>query len=333
MLDGLTEQVAVIGPSGKILLTNEAWRTCLASSGHASLDVGGNYHRFIELQASGGCKAAAAIQEGMKRLYDGSVTQFRHSYPGFGPSLGRRISKVLSLATFGDEAYLFVSRNDVTELSKLKRQRRTLGTQLLQAQENERKRIVRDLHDSTSQLLVGLQLSLARFREVGGANPEDTARDCEEIVRTLHSEIRTLAFLAQPPALERSSLEAAIAELVQGFEHRTGIEVHLAASGVSTLSPLLKGTLYRVVQEALTNVQRHAKAQEVFITLAQTNRYLHLHIRDDGQGVGAGRDGKTLGLGIKGMRGRVEELGGELNVRTLTRGTLVAAGIPVAQAD
>ena len=331
MLDGLTEQVAVVGPDGKILLANEAWRMSLAYSGHASLDVGGNYHHFIELEASAGCKAAAAIQEGMKSLFEGSITQFRHSYRGFGPLIGRRISKVLSLATFGDESYLFVSRTDVTELSKLKRQRRVLGTQLLRAQEDERKRIVRDLHDSTSQLLVGLQLSLARFRVVGGADSHETAQECENILRALHSEIRTLAFLAHPPVLERSSLEAAIGELIHGFERGTGLEVHLAASDLGRLSPLLKGTLYRVVQEALANVQRHAKAHEVFITLARTSRYIHLQIRDDGQGVGKGQGRATVGIGLKSMRGRVEELGGEFNVRALTRGTLVAARIPVEQ--
>ena len=333
MLDGLAEQVAVIGPDGTILLTNEAWRTLLATSEHAGLDVGGNYHRFIEDEAAGGCKAAAAIREGMKTLYEGGEAQFKHSYSGFGPLQGRRISKVLSLVRFGEESYLFVSRTDVTELRKLKRQRRTLGTQLLRAQEEERKRIVRDLHDSTSQLLVGLQLSLARLRRIDGVDVGETADDCEEIVKALHAEIRTLSYLAHPPALEESSIDDAIRELAQGFELRTGIEVHVEGSELGRHSALLKGTIYRVVQEALTNVQRHADANEVFITLSETNRYLHLNIRDDGRGLGKSRERDGAGLGIKGMRGRVEELGGEFDVRALRRGTLVAARIPVGLAD
>lgn len=203
--------------------------------------------------------------------------------------------------------------------------------QLLDLHEYERKRIGQELHDSTGQLLVSLQLSVARLRAIGGHNQESVINEIQATVREIDQEIRALAFLHYPAELRGRTLCEAVRSLVHGFGSRTGIRTTFKSFGEQTdVAEPISIALLRVAQEALVNIHRHSNASTAKVTLDRQIDRLFLTVSDNGIGIPDSVDDRRgPGIGLKGMRHRVELHGGRLQIRNLKHGTKVSATIPL----
>ncbi len=222
------------------------------------------------------------------------------------------------------------------QVTGAKKQVSELSGQLLALQEEERQRIARELHDSTAQHLVAANLGLASLEgtvsaESGRpARPWRRSRACStEALR----ELRIFTYLLHPPNLAKDGLQATLRDFAEGFAGRTGLVARIRIpEEVDDLPPELQRAILRVVQEALTNVHRHADASHVSVKARIRSGRLVVRIRDNGHGmIGPARpDGPIrLGVGVAGMRARLEQFGGDLRIRTGRGGTSVVAMVPI----
>ncbi|HET6941751.1 MAG TPA: ATP-binding protein [Sphingomicrobium sp.] len=208
--------------------------------------------------------------------------------------------------------------------------RAKLLDEMLKIHEYERQRLGQELHDSAGQLVVALQLSIAQLKILEEhSGHEDLIEDIQDTVRQIDREIRSLAFLHYPAELGDRDLPSAVRALANGFGRRTGIETTFKAVGKFVDA---KGSgamaLLRVAQEALVNIHRHAHASSASIILQKRGNEIELSIADDGVGIPAKVLADAHGIGLQGMRHRVEMLGGRFRVRNLLRGTKIFASVP-----
>lgn len=243
------------------------------------------------------------------------------------------VAVIAALAVFGGGMALNVSEHRIAD-----QQLKQLTQRLVSSQEEERARVSRELHDGLSQLLVStkFRFELAQERLQAGRGNAAEAIDAglAGLSEAIH-EIRRISHDLRPSLLDELGLPAALEQLADDFGHRTGIAVRAA---IGPLPPLAAGSattsLFRVAQEALTNVERHAHATHVDLTLDRDGDSLRLAIRDDGLGLAAtGRLNK--GIGLRNMRERVEHHGGSLAVDQGDEvgGTLLVARLPMAAAS
>lgn len=205
--------------------------------------------------------------------------------------------------------------------------------ELLRVHEYERQRLGQELHDTTGQLLVALQLSVAHLRIVEGDSGHECLLDeMQDTIRHIDQEIRALAFLHYPAELGERCLCSAVQALALGFGKRTGIQVTFKCVGdPSAVDESTSMAMLRVAQEALVNIHRHSHAASARVVLERQPERLQLTVTDDGVGIcDFDLPTKVKGIGLDGMRHRVETLGGRFRVSTLKRGTKVFASVPVA---
>jgi PAS domain S-box-containing protein len=223
---------------------------------------------------------------------------------------------------------------DITERKRNEEILCGLSARILKVQDEERRRVARDLHDTTSQSLASLAFTFQRIRENvpnPDANLQRWMTDCASLIDLISQEIRTTSYLLHPPMLEALGLARAIEEYVAGFSVRCGIpvEVQVAECGAH-LDAEANLALFRVLQEALTNVYRHSESSTASVKLALENSSVCLEISDSGRGISSplGDRGIPLGIGIAGMRERLHQLGGGLGIENSTPGTRVIATLP-----
>jgi PAS domain S-box-containing protein len=228
----------------------------------------------------------------------------------------------------------------VTGVSKIARdisaRKKAEHERLLALQDEERRRIANELHDSTAQHLMAIGLNLMRVK--ADAVGTETLNILDEINRSLEQaskELRAFTYLLHPPDLEREGLSVTLWRYVEGFGTRTGLKITMKlCRSVDRLSLPLQLALLRIVQEALTNVYRHASARCVSITFRRMGKRLALVISDDGRGAeetSQERSGKSLraGVGVRGMIARMQQFGGNLHIHSGPKGTAVHATVPV----
>ncbi len=211
---------------------------------------------------------------------------------------------------------------------------RELSARLLQTQDEERRRIARELHDSIGQLLAALSMNIATI-SVEKPKLSTVAQGCveenQELVQRVSDEIRTLSYLLHPPLLDEIGLESALKDYVDGFGERSKIAVRLdMPADFGRFSREVEIALFRVVQECLTNIHRHSGSATAAIRISRDNGTIYLEVKDEGKGIAAERLEQlnttgTLGVGFRGMRERLRQLGGSLEVRSDGTGTTVAA--------
>jgi signal transduction histidine kinase len=202
----------------------------------------------------------------------------------------------------------------------------------LRAHEYERLRMGRDLHDSAGQLVISLELSLARLREIEGrCSHEALIEEIQETVRKIDNEIRTLAFLDYPAQLRERGLFDAVRTLARGMERRTGIRTTVETIGsVGDMPEDVATALLRVAQEALANIHRHAHASIARIVLRRFAGAIQISVRDNGVGMASAPDQTGVqGIGMQGMRHRIEALRGAFKVTRLKHGTRISALVPL----
>jgi len=227
---------------------------------------------------------------------------------------------------------------DITERVRVEEELRRLSGQLLRLQDEERRRIARELHDSTGQDLVALATNLTQlhaFIPSSGRKLRKLASQCQALADQCIQEVRTLSYLLHPPMLDEAGLEDAIRHYAGGFTERTGIEVELEISPrLERMKPHVELALFRVFQESLTNIQRHSGSPQAKIRIERDPGKITLEISDKGSGISGylrRRNGKMpfeLGVGIPSMHERVALIGGQLDIESGRSGTTVRVTIP-----
>lgn len=217
---------------------------------------------------------------------------------------------------------------------------RELSRHLLRSQDEERKRIGRDLHDSLGQSLAVLKMNLDSLdMQVGTQENGSAARavsSCVNLAEEALREVRTISYLLYPPMLEEMGLKSAIPWYLDGFSKRSNIKTTFEVDpGFDRLPPEVELALFRILQESLTNIHRHSGSATAKIKLSLANSWAVMEIQDQGKGIPAGlleQSGEdwmgSLGVGLRGMNERMRQLGGRLEVSSTENGTLVTAGVP-----
>lgn len=202
---------------------------------------------------------------------------------------------------------------------------------LAHAELNERRRIGRELHDSTSQLLVAARLGLNRLvvQERLGEEALRVLEDARQAIEDAQREIRNFSFVLHPPSLVEEGLEESLRIFVAGFARRTGIDISVEVPrGGWRLPFTTQVALFRVAQEALMNVYRHAQAENAVVRLKHKGRRIVLEVEDDGVGMpGAEGEARPEGVGISGMRARMVQVGGAFDLLAGETGVLVRASV------
>ncbi|HUA14127.1 MAG TPA: histidine kinase [Verrucomicrobiae bacterium] len=210
-----------------------------------------------------------------------------------------------------------------------------LASRIQKVEDEERKKIARELHDSVGQLLVALGMNLTRLRTEAPELPAvlmDLLSDSENVVDEVSREIRTISHLLHPPLLDVAGLTSAIHWYVDGFSHRSKIKVVLETdSDLGRLPADVEICLFRVVQECLTNVYRHSGSDFCSISMRHDGQSLYLEVRDTGHGIPTdGKGQMPTGVGLLGMKERLRRISGTLEIRSSENGTVVTVAVPVA---
>jgi signal transduction histidine kinase len=208
------------------------------------------------------------------------------------------------------------------------RQMRSLSQQLVNAQEEERKHLSRELHDHVAQVLTGLRMELGRVdRTTTGVGP--AIAECKRLVDDLFQTVRNLALGLRPSMLDDFGLRAALEWLVRDFMSRSAIKIDLSLEGDPDAVPEKHRTcVYRVVQEAMTNVVRHAHATSIRVAVLTADGQLRVAVADDGTGIEPAR--RRVGMGLRGIEERAKELGGTMSIaRNGKHGTMVSVVLPL----
>ena len=203
--------------------------------------------------------------------------------------------------------------------------------ELLEIQDHERQRLSQELHDSAGHLIVSLQLSIARLRQLSCEIPDEGLLDeIGEITRQIDQEIRCLAFLRYPVELGDRNLDSASRTLVAGFGRRSGLHMTFKSEGsFSDVDPRSSKALLRVLQEALLNVHRHAHANSVRVGLKADKQEVRVTVADNGVGMAPAAIKSNRGVGLRSICGRVEALGGTLRIGKLAHGMKLTATVPL----
>jgi signal transduction histidine kinase len=218
---------------------------------------------------------------------------------------------------------------------------RELSARLLQLQDDERRRIARELHDSVGQMLAALNMNLSSVRtDVERlAKTASALTDSENLVQQMSTEVRTISDLLHPPLLDEAGLASALRWYVDGFVLRSKIKVALdLPEDFGRLPRESETAIFRVVQECLTNIHRHSESPIARIRLRQHDDQVSVEIEDKGKGIPPEKQEEmnssgTPGVGIRGMRERLRQLGGTLEFRSNGSGTLVTVQLPLTESS
>jgi len=228
---------------------------------------------------------------------------------------------------------------DITSRKDAEEALRNLSGRLLQLQDEERRRIARELHDSTGQSLAALVIHLSavseRITEIDSTAAE-MLREAIDLSQKASDETRTLSYLLYPPTLDHAGLRSALEWYIDGFTQRSKVKVELdVAIGQERLAEIVERTLFRIVQESLTNIFRHSGSDTASVRITRRSGIVRLEVADNGKGIpndvlaALNSSGGQLGVGIRGMRERIRQLGGWLQVKSRPDGTTIISSLPV----
>jgi PAS domain S-box-containing protein len=241
---------------------------------------------------------------------------------------------------------IVVNARDVTDRKRSEEAIRQLSTRMLRIQEEEQRRIARDVHDSTSQEMTALTLNLGALRkskESFSSNAREKIAECLVLAKRTARQIRTFSYLLHPPMLDEFGLWAALRAFIEEFRSRSGLRVTLEISpeleGLR-LDPNCEMALFRLVQEALANVHRHAGSRTAVVNIEPHDHFIKASVADAGRGIPSkvlkeinASSSRFVGVGIAGMKERVRQVGGHLNIQSGNEGTTVTALIPADEIE
>jgi signal transduction histidine kinase len=218
-----------------------------------------------------------------------------------------------------------------SEVLKQSKHLRELSYRMLQIQDNERRHIARELHDSAGQILAGLAINLSSIVEQAESSAPKLAKEAREgqdLVRELSQEIRTTSYLLHPPLLDETGLSGALLWFIQGLNERSELDITLEIpEDFGRLSSEMELVIFRLVQECLTNVRRHSGSKLATIRLSRTAHIVSIEVQDQGKGIAPEKlleiQSQGAGVGICGMRERVTHYGGDLTIESGSWGTKI----------
>jgi len=346
VLDTLPVGVAVVNSTGDILLSNPAssriWSDLITSGRDRYARSKGWWHatgKRIEPDEWGSARALNAGETSINEVidieaFDGVRKIIQNSAAPIRDADGRITCAVVVNEDIS--ARITAER----ELHDSLAQMRALTARLMRAQDDERRRIAQMLHETTAQDLAAVKMHLARLtRTETGLSDDDRAALAEsiELADRSMTGIRTLSYLLYPPFLDEAGLLAAVRWYAEGFAGRSGVKVDLDLPATFGRLPQdVETALFRVVQEALINIHRHAASPSALIRLRVEPSGLMLEIEDRGRGMPPEliaqlpSGGGALGVGVAGMRERLQQLGGTLEIDSSDRGTVIRARLPLA---
>jgi len=208
---------------------------------------------------------------------------------------------------------------DISERKRTEESLRLLSGRLLQAQDEERRRLARELHDSAGQILAALSMNLSPLG----------------LINELSKQLRTTSHLLHPPLLDEVGLRSALQVYLEGFMERSKIKVEFESpDDFGRLSQEMETTIFRIVQECLTNIHRHSGSPIAKIRVVRRDNQVRVEVEDKGKGIPPGKQkamdtGGRLGVGIRGMQERIRQLGGSLEIRSNGEGTTVVSKLPI----
>ena len=247
--------------------------------------------------------------------------------------------RVITRTGDGEPLMVFGTHTDITELKRVEAELYQLSARLLHLRDEERRHIARELHDGIGQNLAALTMNLSVLGRVARRIPSEVRQallDLQALTDQTAKEVRTFSYLLHPPLLDELGLGGALPDYVSGFASRSGIRVDLElARDFPRLPQAIELALFRIVQESLANIHKHSGSHSARITFKHAAGEVCLQVCDVGHGfvVGAGVSNKptpTPGVGISGMRERLREVGGLLEISSSRGGTIVRATLPFA---
>ena len=332
LIDAIPQQIWSGQPDGTIDYCNERWRS---STGLRPEDLRGDGWQTM-LHPEDRDRVVKAWHES---VLNGTPYEQEERHRGADGTYRWFLSRGVPLRDAEGRIIRWYGTNtDIQDREQAEEELRRLSRQLLRSQDEERRRIARDLHDSMAQNLVALATSLDQVR---GSIPSLTGKsrklisESKALADQCIREVRTLSYVLYPHMLDESGLEDAIRHYVDGFIERSGIQVNLEVSpNVGRMTRDIELALFRVVQESLTNIHRHSGSLEAKIRIDRSTDHLTLEISDRGHAVsgdGLKREGGPrfeLGVGIPSMQERVNLIGGRLDIDWRSSGTTVRVTIP-----
>ncbi len=333
LMESLAVGVAVAARNGDILYMNSCFLETLGQPSR-KISAGSNLKSFV---------AAASWRHLEEAMSHGALETTEGEIKVTGSENGVRTIRV-SFSPFPDApAAIKITATDITDLVKAqaalkasKDSMNSLSARVLQLQDEERRRLARDLHDTVGQEIVVVLMTLdtiARTWEKPDPKAQENLLEAVDWLRKVESEIRTFSYLLHPPLLDDMGLASALSWYMEGFSKRSGISVQLSLpDNLPRLSLQAETALFRVTQESLSNVIRHSKSKQAWVQVALEPHCLKLSIRDEGRGFDQAAHARSTpsGVGIEGMRGRLRSLGGSLDVRSGAYGTEVVASVPLS---
>jgi signal transduction histidine kinase len=327
ILDAMTANIALLNTAGTVIAVNDAWVhfVTLNELPLEDFGLGVDYLTFCETHdLLGGATAAENLRDLMSHRLD----QVRLEYEtllGDGPMWARMTAKRIGPA----ESFLvLVGHEDITVQRHAQAALGRATAALLHAEDDERRRIARELHDGTAQYLTGAKLMLGGLRAEGRA--DKIRGDVEAMLAKALEEIRSLSYVLHPPALEDLGLGPAVRQMAEGFARRTGLVLRIdIADDFPKMSRSTEIALYRVAQEALANVHRHSGSPRATVILRQAGEMVLLSVRDYGVGL-PDNALATAGVGLAGMRLRLEFVNGHFSLTSAVPGLLVEAWAPLS---